>query len=215
MSPQFHSKYDDDFSTLDNMPKDQRPVSLWQSKCHVTIPSKVRQVIDIHPIELADPAPADLFTDNVVVNDDQVVLPEPVIVNVLATNQDIENVTEVQVPTNLVTTRAGRVSRRPAWQADYSLVAYEVIQDYSCNEPLQQWMDPCDFSASMDPCAFSASSDPDILYLHEAMLGYDKPEFLIAMIDDIEGQTANENWIVVRRSELYQLMHESYLVCGL
>ena len=192
VSPQFHSKYDDDFSTLDHMPKDQRPASLWQSKCRLTVTSNVRHIKDIQPIELSLPAPADLFTEGIVNVEDNVVLPEPVVLNDMQdVPQGIEVAPVIPAPINVITTRSGRVSRPPVRMQDF--VAYEVIQEYSCYESLQQWM---------DPCAYSASSDPDILYLHEAMLGYDKPEFIRAMIDEIDGQTANENWIVVRRSEL-------------
>jgi hypothetical protein len=154
----------------------------------------VRNVdLGIEPVELIDPVPADLFPNDGSVDPDSEPLEDPVV--------DERTEPELQVrPQDLdpgvVTTRVGRVSRPPAWTKDfitYRPVANEAIQEVAGEEFERQWM---------SPCVYAALSDPDILYLHEAMAGADKPQFLKAMIDEVDGQTANENWIVVKRSEL-------------
>lgn len=54
----------------------------------------------------------------------------------------------------------------------------------------------------MSPLSFAASSDPDMLYYHEAMAAQDHVHFQQAMEDEIQGQTKNGNWKIVKRSSI-------------
>jgi hypothetical protein len=57
----------------------------------------------------------------------------------------------------------------------------------------------------VDPLlAFSASSNPDVMYLHDAMRQPDRQQFLKAMQQEVEGQTKNGNWSIIRRTEVPQ-----------
>jgi Reverse transcriptase (RNA-dependent DNA polymerase) len=73
------------------------------------------------------------------------------------------------------------------------MIVYKAIQDITQIEPDIDWM---------SPLAFTASADPDVMYLHEALQQPDKAQFLKAMIDEVEGQTMNKNWILVERSRI-------------
>jgi Reverse transcriptase (RNA-dependent DNA polymerase) len=50
--------------------------------------------------------------------------------------------------------------------------------------------------------AFVASTDPDVLYYHETMQAPDSEQFVKAIQDEIDGQTANGNWIIVHKDQL-------------
>jgi hypothetical protein len=54
----------------------------------------------------------------------------------------------------------------------------------------------------LSPLAIAASSDPDVLYYHKAMLATDRENFIKAMQDEIDGQTENGNWEIVRREDV-------------
>jgi Reverse transcriptase (RNA-dependent DNA polymerase) len=54
----------------------------------------------------------------------------------------------------------------------------------------------------MTPVAFTASSDPDVLYMHKAMQQKDKPQFIMAMNEEVPGQTISGNWVLVERDKL-------------
>jgi hypothetical protein len=63
-----------------------------------------------------------------------------------------------------------------------------------------QWDElPIDHS---HPLAMAASSDPDVMYYHEILHEPDKPEFIKAMKDEIQGHNDNNNWEVIRRSQV-------------
>jgi Reverse transcriptase (RNA-dependent DNA polymerase) len=70
---------------------------------------------------------------------------------------------------------------------------YEFIEDISQVDLEIDWM---------SPLAFAASADPDVMYLHGALLQPDKAQFLKAMINEVEGQTRNKNWILIERCKI-------------
>jgi Reverse transcriptase (RNA-dependent DNA polymerase) len=115
-----------------------------------------------------------------------------------ATNDEIPQVTvEILPPTQAntelpaPTTRSGRLTGPPARFQDY--VVYESVAHIDTVTP------PTDM---MSPLAFGATNDPDVLYFHEAMQAPDKENFLLAMQEEIDGQTRNGNWIVVHKDTL-------------
>jgi Reverse transcriptase (RNA-dependent DNA polymerase) len=73
------------------------------------------------------------------------------------------------------------------------MVVYESIQDITQVDPEIDWL---------SPLAYAASADPDVIYLHEALLQPDKAQFLMAIMEEVEGQTRNKNWVLVKRSKL-------------
>jgi hypothetical protein len=48
--------------------------------------------------------------------------------------------------------------------------------------------------------AYAAGTDPATMYLHEAMQQSDRKQFIEAMRQEVEAQTANGNWKVVPKS---------------
>jgi hypothetical protein len=87
-------------------------------------------------------------------------------------------------------TRSGRVSRPPAALNDFPIVVYKATQHISDVKPDSQWM---------SRIAFAASTNPDVLYMHKAMQQEEKPQFIMAMKEEVEGQTLNGNCILVER----------------
>jgi hypothetical protein len=49
-----------------------------------------------------------------------------------------------------------------------------------------------------------ASSDPDVMYLWQAKKQMDWPQFKAAMQKEIEDHTENENWEIVRHSDIHK-----------
>jgi Reverse transcriptase (RNA-dependent DNA polymerase) len=99
--------------------------------------------------------------------------------------------TENVTPTVTIT-RSGRVSRPPRNLTE-DMIVYKALQDISMIDPDIDWM---------SPLAYAALADPDVMYLHEALLQPDKAEFLKAMIEEVERQTMNKNWVIIERSKL-------------
>jgi hypothetical protein len=91
-----------------------------------------------------------------------------------------------------VVNRSGRVSRPPR-SLTQDMIIYESIEDVSQVNHEINWMSPLAFAA------LSASSDPDVMYLHKALMQPDKAQFLKAMVEEVEGQTRNKNWILIER----------------
>jgi hypothetical protein len=102
-------------------------------------------------------------------------------------------------------TRVGREVKKPKRFDDY-LVYESMVQAYMIEpeidfvDPVEYMMDPVSYI--MDLVAYGASSDPDIMYFHEILSEPDKQEFLKAMVKEIEGHNANNNWVVVNRATL-------------
>jgi hypothetical protein len=166
-------------------------------KCHFspkateeTLPFKRESAQFPTPITL--PAPADLIdhiTPLVEPNAGEPALPAPVHAQ---PPPEIQTVAVAPIQTHTVT-RSGKLSRPPATLIDFPMVVYEATQDITTAEPDAQWM---------SPIAFAASSDPDVLYIHEAMQQKDKPQFITAMKEEVEGQTINGNWVLVEQNQL-------------
>jgi Reverse transcriptase (RNA-dependent DNA polymerase) len=100
-----------------------------------------------------------------------------------------------------VTTRTGRVVRPPARLQDY--VVYSTVSNIHTVEPDTEYKHPVYYDHPMEETiAYAASSDPDTLYLHEAMKGTDKAQFLQAMEEEVKAQSLNGNWEVVAKDSL-------------
>jgi len=52
--------------------------------------------------------------------------------------------------------------------------------------------------------AFKATADPDTMYMHEALKQPDRAKFLQAMLDEVENQRKNGNWVMIHRRQVPQ-----------
>ncbi|KAI2507330.1 hypothetical protein MHU86_7050 [Fragilaria crotonensis] len=71
-------------------------------------------------------------------------------------------------------------------------VAYETIKE---------WAD-IDDEEQHPMLAYAASADPDTMYYHEAMREPDRPEFIKAMVKEVQSHTENGVWELVPRSSI-------------
>ena len=78
-------------------------------------------------------------------------------------------------------------------QATAHHVAYEVLRDLHDDDYGQQLV---------HPLAYAASADPDMMYLHDALHQPDREQFLQAMKEEVAGQTANNNWKIVKCTDV-------------
>ena len=59
-------------------------------------------------------------------------------------------------------------------------------------------------SSLEDMMAFKAVADPDVMYLHQAMKQQDKRQFIEAMKKEVQDQSGNGNFSLIRRSQVPQ-----------
>lgn len=205
VSPQYHLKYDDKFITVSKSFNDYIPRSLWQIKCGFKA-NQLTPLLSISPTQdnsnittniisegaseggsegVSEGAPNLVFDNNDTnVTDDyqpydntvtyDAAVPIPISTNISDTTN------------NVVTTRSGRVSRKPDRYGEYEV--YESIaltdQDY------QHYT------------AYVASSDPDIMYYHEILKEPDKPQFIQAMEKEVQQHNDRKNWKLVKRTNI-------------
>jgi hypothetical protein len=126
VSPQFHAKFDDEFTTVSSSSKNELPVSMWQQKSHFTPKPKeenltFRNERRIQPLPITVPNPADIV-QQIAPNVDQEEM------NVAPTAPEVEPPEIAQIdpmPTPIrthTTTHSGRVSRPPAALNDFQIV---------------------------------------------------------------------------------------------
>jgi hypothetical protein len=100
--------------------------------------------------------------------------------------------------TPMITTRSGRTVKPPSRFQDF--IAYEAfVCDGIVAETLAVDDHPYSFNVIT---AYAASSDPDIMYWHEAMAAPDAEEFRKAMMKEVTAHTKNNNWLIVKRSQI-------------
>jgi Reverse transcriptase (RNA-dependent DNA polymerase) len=90
----------------------------------------------------------------------------------------------------VTTTRSGREIHLPSRYNDF--VAFDLVSDNVLRSD----------SSPHDPVSFASSSDPDVMHLGEALKQPDKKNFIEAMQKEVQAHTKNENWRVVKRSEI-------------
>ena len=79
-------------------------------------------------------------------------------------------------------------------QATVHHIAYEVLRDLHDDNYGQQLAHPL--------MAYAASANPDMMYLHEALHQPDWEQFLQAMREEVVSQTANNNWTIIKQSDI-------------
>jgi hypothetical protein len=180
VSPQFHVKFDDHFSSLKDTPptvserwtflagltkdnvEDSRPSNIWT----LTPAVSTNTSKDLTPIQNT-PAVASEDTSAVQVLGPQVQ-------------------SEVTVP----------LAAAPLASPKERLASTEIIS-------LEALMcSPGEDSSDAQPIAYLAHRDPDTLYLQEAMKAKDKKNFLAAMQEEIRQHDENNHWELVERSSL-------------
>ena len=191
VSPQFHVKYDDTFSTLRS---NAIPTSMWQhlagfesQKKKITpifversaIPiGENNEIVPTMEHEEQDQIPDQ---DEVSVRSEQ---EEEIDINNLDDTSDTESDDETEVAQGPhTTTRSGRTSRFPQRFQDY--IAIPAIVELNIYD---------------NPFAFAASSDPDVMYIKEAMKAEDSEHFVTAMQQEVKAHIDNKNWMIIHKS---------------
>lgn len=190
VSPQFHFRLDPTFQTMRKAFRISMPISEWQSKCHFAS-GKVSLGTSVEQGNRGKKSNTQASATNSTTED--------ISGNTQQMNQQAETVEadlqdrheEDHVPMSVqTTTRSGRQTRRPKRYLD--AFTSDVTLDPFC--PID------DIATEIE--AFTASSNPDMLYLHQAMKEPDWDEFRKAMDIEINGQSQNNNWEVVRRNQV-------------
>jgi Reverse transcriptase (RNA-dependent DNA polymerase) len=212
VSPVFHARYDDRFSTVAEPYGKYITKSQWQFKCGFTlgVPTEAW-------IEQASPSTKIFSSDS------------------YNHKQDIDNGTtihsreydeEIQVPTNQeeipinpsmsdstpnenvkttlsdlspskgeTITRSGRVSKRPTYLDEF--VTYDT--NVANTRRLDTIVACTDY---IDPISFMLTGNQDNFYYHEILREPDKDKFIEAMKEEIASHNNNGNWIPVLRKDL-------------
>jgi hypothetical protein len=196
VSPQFHLKYDAEFTSKLPNYGNIIPPSDWQEKCgFLGDQGKIKSTkIDLHELSIVDNPP--MSSDRMLTHDDNDNPPMQISEGETMPVSEGEQATpfvELQPPTieAPVTTRSGRVTGPPSRYQDY--VVYGVTPSCEAMHP------PID---CLSPLVFAASSDPDVLYYHEARQAHDRDQFVKTMEDEIIGQTENGTWQIIKKSEV-------------
>ncbi len=215
VSPVFHAKYDNNFTTVIKRYGAYLPRSKWQFRCgFAKEPSTMNWVVesldrhdnkgethsDVIPklvIDTQEKSSKD--TEDEVLEENQI-NPD------IDTNQDYpDSSNEEQESDDAVEqvhgdasegdevkrSRVGRILRKPKKLDDY--VVYESELDYHWDETELD---------HVHPVAYAASSDPDVMYFHEILREPDKHEFLKSMQKEIDGHNENKNWVLIPRSQV-------------
>jgi Reverse transcriptase (RNA-dependent DNA polymerase)/GAG-pre-integrase domain len=191
VSPQFHVIYDNHFETVRNDKAQSK--SLWQSLCgfqnsintkslEQRMPDPIIPNTKLNPIEEIVP-----MIDNDVEqqdDDDQ----DNTNSDVESLNEDVQIRDEVRIPVR--TTRSGRNVYLPSRYNDFVALETNVPQDMEQE------------SIMFDPIALASSSDPDVMYLDEALRQPDRKQFVEAMRKEVQSHTENDNWKIIRKSEV-------------
>jgi Reverse transcriptase (RNA-dependent DNA polymerase) len=207
VSPVFHAKYDDQFSTVRDPYGKYIPRAQWQLKCgfskgnvreawiktksegeHINkeVPDHEKVLSDVHQ---------DISIDNVNNVDDVYE-----VANLNTANQETTNETSTGNPSNIGEvntdrfariTRLGRQTKLPTKYDDY--VVYESVISPDNVEPVLEYE---------DPITCMATGGQDNFYYHEILHEPDKLQFINAMKQEIKEHNDNGNWVPVRRCDL-------------
>jgi hypothetical protein len=215
VSPVFHAKYDNNFTTVIKRYGAYLPRSKWQIRCGFSRESStmnwVVESLDRHNDNAKESGSTPKLvienqTDDTNESNDGPSIRDDVDPGEIDTpdskDQDTEENKEVEgsdgvtiedsnVEDNVKRSRAGRAIRRPKKLDDY--IVYESQLD-------EHW-DEQEFD-HMHPVAYAASTDPDVMYFHEILREPDKKEFLQSMQKEIDGHNENKNWELVPRSQV-------------
>ena len=102
------------------------------------------------------------------------------------------------------TTRSGRAVpptaryQQSLAQREQGIVAWEILVDQDEQETIPTAKEQYELKVQLaEPIVYAASSDQDILYLHEAMKGPDRAQFMKTMEREIKGHEEGNHWILV------------------
>jgi Reverse transcriptase (RNA-dependent DNA polymerase) len=205
VSPQFHVTFDPKFETVRGTLGNLSPPSERQTMCGFTSSSTIKHKVsnrEYHgqPLQTKGSQPFMEFDlePGVQVNEgewqaSQTPLP------------DSEG-EEVQEPQAL--RRSPRLNKIPDKTSKVQEVWYAMeakfedkIPYHVAYETIKEWVD-IDDGEQHPMLAYAASADPDTLYYHEAMREPDRPEFIKAMVKEVQSHTENGVWELVPRSSV-------------
>ena len=208
VSPVFHARYDDKFSTVNFEHVQYIPTSKWQLKCgfqkeRIVNPSQestsATNEIEISsdPFQIETDTSAtypDVEGDNNIDMEPQQHEHFPIQSPVKGASKSTTTNRKKDIQRTSVSTRVGRQSVKPIRYGFDEFVVYEV-----CHQSTE-WFEPIiDYTS---PIAFATLGDPDTMYFHQILSQDDKPQFLQAMSLEINDHNKKKHWILVLRTDL-------------
>jgi hypothetical protein len=184
VSPQFHVKVDPTFNTVKG---EQSPTSQWQTKCGFVRQTQKKKA----------------FTDDESV--DQTIKTPPIIElppseDILSGSIDPEGVSEDDQEEEM--TYLGWRSKRSRKPIDRLTYAH-AVELQSGNIPGEILASNQNRVEYVHPLmALSTVSNPDTMYLHQARKEDDWPNFKQAMQQEVKSHLDNENFILIKKSEI-------------
>lgn len=184
VSPQFHFTPDSKFQTMRRSFGNDQPESKWQAKCHfvkkdVRFPStrSKEATSQREPREAASEIGS---------------IPEGA-QEVTQENERQDHTTDEPETPPLQANgeparRSDRNRRAPGWLLESHVYAADITNDGVPYQAIRELEDVDELDM------FAASTNPDIMYYHEAMREDDKPQFIEAMIKEVNDQSGNDNW---------------------
>jgi Reverse transcriptase (RNA-dependent DNA polymerase) len=213
VSPVFHAKYDDGFSTVSDAYGKYITKSNWQLKCgfqkgvkreawldpqteSLTLQGNEQQIDAIDNTHKENNSTVDLpevpLENNALSNDNQTQYNDMDNHDIVEDIKSESDNIDVDVPT-VTTTRSGRRINQPKHLDDYVVYETSVIKFDDTTTA---------FTDSIDPIALMTSGNQDNFYYHEILREPDKDKFIEAMKEEINMHNVNKNWIPILRSEL-------------
>jgi hypothetical protein len=203
VSPQFHVKLDSTFKSLKELGQ-LTPKSYWQIRCGFAtgkVPDEVNATTSsngarIQATRSAAPEVVQPSEGGTV----QPVTPQPIHTLAQPDNQPAAPAPDAAVQEEPPLRRSARVSK-PVDRLTYSWTS-EITSDIPGEIMCISALFPSE-ELNADPIlAMAASSDPDTMYYHQAMKEPDRKQFIKAMKDEVDGQLKNQNFSVIKRSQL-------------
>ena len=210
VSPQFHVKFDDSFSTV-SYPRNQSiNISAWKLKAgfktaQQTSPTTVMFKENSQQNTVSQPTTSIVersidTPDTTTKQTNETDNSQPNTASLSTTMEDT-NETPETTEMNHNTTRPQRNRRTPNRFADY-VMEHEEMDDPMAFAIEHEVMDEPTHN-EITAMAFAArKGDPDTLYLHEAMRAPDADKFRQAMQKEIEAHENKGHWTLVKRNEL-------------
>jgi hypothetical protein len=186
--PQFHTIFDDTFSTIRASFGESPPHSSWQYKAGFA-----KKILPVDKLKSHTP-PSQRETE--FIDPEPTTTPE----SSLQEREPVIEDPDVERPPDDGRRRSARKSVQTERYLQYmedrqlSFVAYEAIA-YLETDPTGNFH-PLQY--------FQASADPDTIYWHEAMAAQDKKQFLDAAKKEVEDHTKNKLWEVVHKRKVPQ-----------
>ena len=216
VSPQFHTKCDDLFETVEYPRNKSLDHSLWQQKSKLLSSKRVSRKSTTQKA----PVPFEVPQESLGIQGRDEGVPVAVSEGVLSEGvsagaTDTTNTTpegardDCQVeptapppPVDPDLRRSKRIQARPRKSYNSYFIQAERGETTVAFEALGELGSSTSPDMS-DPVAFlSKGGDPDTMYLHQAMKAPDRLEFIKAMEKEVESHETNKHWEIIKRSDV-------------